>query len=87
MKSNNINDYSMLLGICEAPKNREENSAFPGNNSVFRRVGGGAENLKGDKVYIISIIDCLTEFGFKKQMEFFGKRVFLGEGVSCIPPN
>ena len=42
---------------------------------------------KGDTIYIMSIIDILTEFGFRKNTEFLFKRVFLGEGVSCVPPQ
>ena len=54
---------------------------------MFRTVAGGCENQKGDQVYIMSIIDVLTEFGFKKHVEWMTKRMFLGQGVSCIPPE
>lgn len=49
-------------------------------------VGITPDAEKGDQ-YCLAIIDTLTHFGGMKRLEYFFKRVFLGKGASCVPPN
>lgn len=37
--------------------------------------------------FVFGIIDTLTDFDSAKRLEFCTKRVFLGKGISCIPPK
>jgi len=38
------------------------------------------------KLYFVGIIDILTHYGAKKQIEYNFKNIFLGPTISCVPP-
>ena len=84
LSNNNINDYSLLLGIHYL-KNDLEIPIDEGVPLYERNLGG---ILSEDKkmIYFIGIIDILTVFNFTKRLEFMVKTQLYGNSVSCVPP-
>lgn len=94
LASNNIIDYSLLLGIHE----REEGTATESSSSqMMAMVGGQAaaqqRTSQGEwssdrrTVYFMGIIDILTPYDGFKRMEHTVKAVrYDSRGVSCCPP-
>eukprot|EP00939_MAST-03C_sp_MAST-3C-sp1_P002641 g2641.t1 len=98
LERNNIMDYSLLLGISEAlkkPPERTEGKQF----SRWQRVGGGIQCSRGAcrgradassgsvyECYVLSIIDILQQFTWKKQAESVWKQQKYGSEVqiSCV---
>lgn len=82
LKSINVIDYSLLLGICDngtTPRNKIINNKINSNNEFTSQCG--------NFVYYIGIIDTLTEFNFKKKGEFIFKSIAQGSSISCKPPK
>lgn len=44
-------------------------------------------NKNRTKIFIIGIIDTLTEYTAKKKFEYYSKWCWHGIEMSCIPPN
>merc|ERR1712232_274383 len=101
LKDCNIIDYSLLVGIhdmhapsadecsmkdpspCCGTLNQSLDSAAP----LHQRDRGGMLSVDGDSLYLLGIIDILTEYGSKKQVEHHLKALWSErEGISCCPP-
>lgn len=91
----NIIDYSLLVGVIDKSKSK------PRQYTVYRPIDvdeylepkfdspkqqayieGNGNGLH----YYIGIIDTLTVFNSFKKSEYVVKRVFQGQGASCVPP-
>lgn len=91
LSRHNLNDYSFLLGIHKSldgplPPDDPSKSASA-KYSAFQREYGGIASSRGDEVYFVGIIDCLTDYGIKKMSEHISKSVLYdSKQVSCVPP-
>lgn len=77
----NVNDYSLLIAIVHTSLERKK--SIWQKRSIYKVYSEEQESIW----YVFGIIDTLTDFDGLKKMEYFSKRVFLGPGVSCIPPK
>jgi len=87
LASNNIIDYSLLLGIHE----REEGAGIESTNSQQatsqQRTSQGEWSSDERTIYFMGIIDILTPYDGLKKMEHTVKAVrYDSKGVSCCPP-
>lgn len=82
-KKNNINDYSLMVAFVRYPVG--EASKKEGN--VFKSVRGGVASSEEGVLLVLSIIDFLTVFEARKNLEYIFKSTFLSKDVSCIPPS
>jgi len=57
------------------------------SQSFYERCQTGLLSSDGKKLYIMGVIDILTNFGASKKFEYGFKRTFLGKEISCIPPQ
>jgi hypothetical protein len=81
-----IIDYSLLIGIHTLADNESPaKKVLPDeSNSYFVSI----PSEDGRSIYYFGIIDILTSFSTcKKKSEFCIKRLFLGSGISCVPPQ
>ena len=92
---NNIIDYSLLVGVISKSKSgiRRYTTYRPLDAEDYfepkfdnQRNNGYIEGNDNGLHYYIGIIDTLTPFNAAKKSEFLVRRVFQGEGVSCVPP-
>jgi len=67
-------------------KNPEEQTKL-NNLRFYERYKGGILSADKTKIYLLGVIDILTEYGAKKKLEYRFKRTLFGPGVSCVPPN
>ena len=77
-----IIDYSLLLGeVVENDMDdlRDQIRANP-------ELGSGVYFDVEGRAWVIGIIDPLTGFNFKKNLEYRGKRLRHGTEMSCVPP-
>ena len=90
LKSENVMDYSMLVGVGKRGEGEEEGGweieAGGGGE------GGGEEEQeagRGEEVMFVGIIDVLQTFTARKKLEALGKGAANGgrEGVSCTNPE
>jgi len=73
-----IIDYSVLLGeIIDEDYIADINK---------KDMDPGVYLADDGKVYLLGVIDILTEYNGKKRMEYMYKRVQYGQNMSCIPP-
>ena len=89
-KHNNINDYSLLVAICDIDKEvwkKESSEQGKKQHNIFKGYCGGVLGRNPGEFYILSIIDILTVFETKKNLEYIFKSTFLSKDVSCIPPT
>lgn len=71
-KTNNINDYSLMVTIAEMDKQvwrteRESMSQMDKSHNIFKPYKGGILGVNPGEFYILSIIDILTVFEMKKK--------------------
>jgi 1-phosphatidylinositol-4-phosphate 5-kinase len=101
LSSINTDDYSFMLGIHRITDRLEvvshktnlshylnfddsvEERPFP----FFTVNEGGILSNDCSCVYFFGIIDILTEYGPKKQLEYFFKRIKYGKQMSVLPPQ
>ena len=67
-------DYSLLLGTLKNPGGHQDRP-----NRFL--------SPDRQEVYYLGIIDTLTDFNARKKGEYLLKKVFQGDGVSCVPPE
>ena len=61
--------------------------AYLCHNTVIKKLKKN-QGKKGEEIELyIGIIDILTGFGFKKNLEYRFKRAICGKDISCIPPK
>ncbi|KAL9652835.1 hypothetical protein ABK040_010867 [Willaertia magna] len=100
LKSLNIMDYSLLIGIIEDDPTihylDNDNKTIPIYQPFYKNYKGGIEAVDVDVVYnrrvilYISIIDILQEFNLNKKLETFIKTKFLRKdpkGISSVEPQ
>jgi len=79
-------DYSLLIGICNAPDPLLENNDNFNDISIFRKMGGGLK--VGKEIVYIGIIDILTKFTMKKKAEHYIIGALSDRNqISAIPPD
>jgi len=99
LKGCNIIDYSLLVGIHNVKATDDcamrESSPYCGVVSpnldsaapLHQRDRGGLLSVAGDSLYLLGIIDILTEYDSKKQVEHHFKALWSErDGISCCPP-
>jgi Ca2+-binding EF-hand superfamily protein len=91
---NSIIDYSLLIGIhkvLESPSDSPPPSDIPKPANSIEDIPSHficCFSTDRKEIYFFGIIDILTNFNScKKRLEFFSKRLFLGPGISCVPPK
>eukprot|EP00919_Chromeraceae_sp_WS-2016_P065616 GHVR01155136.1.p1 GENE.GHVR01155136.1~~GHVR01155136.1.p1 ORF type:complete len:115 (+),score=0.26 GHVR01155136.1:721-1065(+) len=84
-KKNNILDYSLMLVEVSVPSNVPV--ANRQGKNIFKSHFGGIKGRKPNQLYILIIIDILTAFETRKNIEYLFKSTFLSKDVSCIPPT
>jgi hypothetical protein len=62
-----------------------EEDRFP--MTFFESIEGGLLSKDKKKLYFVGIIDILTYYGGKKQIEYTFKHIVYGNGISCVPPK
>lgn len=95
MESQNICDYSLLVGIHTAEKvDLSEYEERDAENFTFREVNGctlardGTGNIIESEAYVFGLIDILTPYDFKKQGEHVLKSLIHNrEEISAIAPT
>lgn len=55
--------------------------------AFFESIDGGILSKDKTKMYYVGIIDTLTYYGAKKQLEYNLKYIFHGTKMSCLPPK
>lgn len=75
-----IMDYSLLVGVVK----NEFNIGDARRNGPPSRL---YESRSSNEMYVMGIIDILTEFTGKKRVESMAKRLVYGDGVSALPPD
>lgn len=55
--------------------------------AFFESIDGGILSKDKTKIYYVGIIDTLTYYGAKKQLEYNLKYIFHGTKMSCLPPK
>ena len=55
--------------------------------AFYESIEGGMVSKNKKQMYFIGIIDILTHYGAKKQMEYTVKNIFCGPTISCVPPS
>ena len=73
--SNNITDYSLLVGVQNGLQNDQPDKT--------RR---GFKSTNGNEVFYFGIIDLLTEYSTKKVLENHVFHIFNSD-ISCLPPE
>jgi len=99
LKSLNIMDYSLLIGMAEDDPSVIIEEPLPTEitfyEPFFKRFKGGIEAVDVDVVYnraivlFVSIIDILQTYNMKKKIETFAKTKLLrrdGKGISSLEP-
>eukprot|EP01132_Coremiostelium_polycephalum_P011101 gene11101-13581_t len=93
LEKNSSMDYSLLLGIHYLKNKKITESDIDQNQSIFKREMGGlaARTSSGeiyDKIYFIGIIDILTFYSIKKQIEHTYKSVaYDTDTMSAVDPS
>ena len=97
LAKHNIIDYSMLVGVIHT-NNDDIDSKPLFRSNFFDLENEGKKDRESKRItflesfdqrwnYYIGIIDTLTNYNFKKKSEFVAKRILVGKGASCIPPD
>ena len=99
LKSLNIMDYSLLIGIHPIQGNPEayieslkrpedDNDAYSNGvkKAIHNRFRGGVISHDKSCIYVFSIIDIYTNYSGTKKMESFLKTLAFGYGVSSVNP-
>jgi 1-phosphatidylinositol-4-phosphate 5-kinase len=68
-------------------KTLDDTNALKANKPFFERFKGGILSSDKNKIYLLGVIDILTEYGAKKKLEYGVKRTLFGAGISCVPPS
>ena len=55
--------------------------------TFYESIHGGVLSKDKTKIYFMGIIDTLTYYGTKKQIEYGFKHIIHGTKMSCIPPK
>lgn len=55
--------------------------------NFYESIQGGIVSKDRTKVYFMGIIDTLTYYGTKKQIEYNLKHIIHGSKMSCMPPR
>lgn len=82
-KKNNINDYSLMVAFVRCPPGE----AGKKEGNVFKSLRGGVASSSEGVMMVLTIIDILTVFEGRKNLEYIFKSTFLSKDVSCIPPS
>ena len=89
----NIIDYSLLIAIHFIPQIEQFNKQTK-NKEVLEKYETFADRcqaglLSGDenKIYLLGVIDILTNYNVRKKFEYGFKKTLLGKTISCIPPK
>ena len=83
LASNHIIDYSLILGEVRV-SSQEKLREFIEENPTF---GQNLYIASSGMVYTMGIIDPLTNFNAKKNLEYMFKRCRYGHRMSCVPPD
>lgn len=54
---------------------------------MFKSLRGGVASSAEGVMMVLTIIDILTVFEARKNLEYIFKSTFLSKDVSCIPPS
>ena len=73
------NDYGDCCNLV--PTNDRYDFAF------FESIDGGVLSKDRKRIYFVGIIDTLTYYGAKKQLEYNFKHIVYGRTISCVPPK
>lgn len=100
LKSINVMDYSLLIGIfkiqgdpnavIEAMKRPEDDKdSYPNGvkKAIHNRFRGGVISSDKTAIYMFSIIDIYTFYSGKKKTENFFKTIVYGSGISAVDPE
>ena len=96
LASCNILDYSLLLGIIDVEAWKQKYYENQQKDAVIDLINinpwtvdqkGVYFNKGRTKIFIIGVIDTLTEYTAKKKFEYYSKWCWNGIEMSCIPPN
>ena len=82
-KKNNINDYSLMVAFVRHPAGEEGRK----EGNAFKSLRGGVASRTPGVLMVLTIIDILTAFEGRKNLEYLFKSTFLSKDVSCIPPS
>ena len=79
----NIIDYSLLIGIHNRTSPERPVSARKSNPRWTESDMGGMFSSDGSKIYFMGIIDIMTVYNTKKEIEHNAKALWYGkEGIS-----
>ena len=81
-----LNDSDILVKVACGEKNEftERGNFYIIYKHTFL---GIYKSSDGNELYVIGVIDTLTDFTFKKRLEYIFKRCRYGHEMSCIPPQ
>ena len=49
---------------------------------------GGINSINGEEIYFMGVIDILTQFDWRKKLEYVGKTIYTcSQKFSCVPPE
>jgi len=92
LASNNIIDYSLLLGIHDLKDGSlpDDYAGTSGAQPLHQRDSGGVVSKDRQAMYFMGVIDILTPYDALKKAEHCAKSIryfYSAAGISCCPPG